>query len=135
MSIPHLTQLDIKLTDAVAALLLNRLEASEGDSQKSKRRSNRLDLRGVLLPITVLQDHEPVGVFRVRMRNVSQHGVGFLSRAAMTPGAVVTLHLPIGPNSRTVDKRAVIRRCSHVEGMIYDIGAEFGDAPSANDEE
>lgn len=135
MSIPHLTQLDIKLTDAAAAALLDKLEVKETLTDKDRRRSTRRELHGALLPITVWQDDEPVGVFRVRMRNVSQHGVGFLSRAAMTPGAVVTLHLPIGPNTTTIDKRAVVRRCSHVEGMIYDIGAEFGDAPSIRHEE
>ena len=134
MSIPHLTQLDIKLTDAAATALLDRLEAKEAVAGIDRRRSTRRELHGVVLPITVWQDNEPVGVFRVRMRNVSQHGVGFLSRAAMTPGAVVTLHLPIGPNAKTIDKRAVVRRCSHVQGMIYDIGAEFGDALFAKGE-
>ena len=135
MSIPHLTQLDIKLTDAAAAALLDKLEANDTVADTDRRRSTRRELHGALLPITVWQDDEPVGVFRVRMRNVSQHGVGFLSRVAMAPGAVVTLHLPIGPSATTIDKQAVVRRCSHVQGMIYDIGAEFGDAPSIRHEE
>lgn len=134
MSTPHLTQLDIKLTDAAAAALLDKLEAKEAVADKDRRRSTRREVHGAVFPITVWQDDDPVGVFRVRMRNVSQHGVGFLSRVAMAPGAVVTVHLPIGPNGTTIDKGAVVRRCSHVEGMIYDIGAEFGDAPSIKDE-
>jgi len=129
LSIPHLTQLDIKLSDVEATRLLDELEAKETEQERSKRRSARRELRGVLLPITVLEDGEPTGVFRVRMRDISQHGAGFLSRVAMNPGTALTVHLPIGPNASVVAKRAVVRRCSHVKGMIYDIGVEFGNAP------
>jgi hypothetical protein len=120
--------LDIKLSDAATEHLLDKLETAEDEKVASKRRSERRDLRGVRLPITMRHDEDPVGVFHVRMRDISQHGVGFLSRAAISPGTAITVHLPLGPNGTSIDKHAVVRRCSHVDGMIYDIGAEFGEA-------
>jgi hypothetical protein len=84
-----------------------------------------------LLVATVPPPSFPATTYYVRLRNISRHGVAFLCRTVMRPGTPLIIHLPIGPESSMVERRATVRRCRHVEGMIHEIGAEFGaDSPS-----
>ncbi len=126
MSTPNVTQQSLRISAKEADRILRRLDAQEKKTEVSARRSARCRLRGELLVATVPPSSFPATTYYVRLRNVSRHGVAFLSRTAMTPGTLLTIHLPIGPESSIVKKRATVRRCRHVEGMIHEIGAEFG---------
>jgi hypothetical protein len=133
MSTPNITQQNLRISKEEATRILDRLDAQEKKTEVSARRSARCRLRGELLVATVPPSSFPATTYYVRLRNVSRHGVAFLSRTAMTPGTLLTIHLPIGPESTIVERRATVRRCRHIEGMIHEIGAEFGsDSTSYN---
>ena len=133
MSTSDVTQRNLRISEKEADRLLRRLDAAEKETDNSARRSARCRLRGELLVATVPPSSFPATTYYVRLRNISRHGVAFLSRTAMTPGTLLTINLPIGPESSIVKKRATVRRCRHIEGMIHEIGAEFGsDSTSYN---
>ncbi len=121
---------DIRLSPEEIGFILDELDRSENEVADSKRRSQRFRLRGMSVIVTVQADDEhtriPERVIRVRLRNVSQHGFAFLSGIMLPCGANLMLNLPIGNGGRTVEKRAVVRRCRHVKGMVHEVGAEFG---------
>ena len=101
------------------------------ESKDSRRRSTRHRLRGAAVVVKVQKHSIWPTVYRIRLRNVSRHGVAFLSRAPMMPGDFLRIELPIGPRSNMVEKHAIVRRCRYVEDMIHEVGAEFC-APKAD---
>ena len=121
---------DIRLSPDEIGFILDDLDRSENEVADSKRRSQRFGLRGMSVIVTVKAGDEhtmiPERMIRVRLRNVSQHGFAFLSGIMLPCGANLTLNLPIGNGGRAVEKRAVVRRCRHVNCMVHEVGAEFG---------
>lgn len=115
----------IRLSDKEAAAILNRLDAEGTDDWQDQRRSPRHPLRGMGLVVTIIQEGRPSISHGVKMRNVSQHGFGFISTAAMLPGTMITVHLPTGKGGEATRKQATVRRCGLVQGVVYEIGAEF----------
>ncbi len=127
MAIFNLTVQDIGLPDKDATRVLDALDAAECDPQADKRRSTRDYLRGTAVFVTLQASRPPAVAFRVRFRNVSKHGVAFLSCGPMVVGTRLRMELPAGNDLDTVERHAVGRRCRHVEQMIHEIGAEFED--------
>ncbi len=121
---------DLRLSPDEIGFILDELDRNENEVADSKRRSERFRLRGMSVIVTVKSPDEytmiPERVIRVRLRNVSQHGFAFLSGIMLPCGANLMLNLPIGDGGRTVAKRAVVRRCRHVDRMVHEVGAEFG---------
>lgn len=121
---------DIRLTPQAIEAILEELDGLEREVPESKRRSERFPLRGIAVNMELTcVDHlglAPGRVIRVRLRNVSQHGLAFLSGVMVPLGANLTLRLPIGQKGEMVEKRAVVVRCRHVKGMVHEVGAEFG---------
>ena len=116
---------DLGLSDAEVTELLDNLDAGEIDTRESERRSLRRYLRGTALIVRMSRPGFTAADFRVRLRNISQHGVAFLSRHAWEPGTQICLELPIGPDLAIVEQQAVVVRSRHIEGEIHEIGAEF----------
>jgi len=119
---------DIGISDEEVTRILDQMEPDERVKQVEQRRSQRSYLRGTTVFIVVLKGSQPPGVlYRARLRNVSFHGVSFLTCGPMVPGTRLRMELPVGRDLDTVEKHAVVRRCRHIERMIYEIGAEFED--------
>jgi len=115
----------IRLTDQETMAILDRLDAEQADNENHQRRSQRHPLRGMEIIVRVAQRGQPPVSHLVKTRNVSQHGVGFLSTAAMLPGTMIIVRLPTQKGKTPVQKEAIVRRSQLVEGMVYAIGAEF----------
>ncbi|MCZ6698713.1 MAG: PilZ domain-containing protein [Planctomycetota bacterium] len=124
---------DLRLSPDEIGFILDELDRNENEVADSKRRSERFRLRGMSVIVTVKSPDEntmiPERVIRVRLRNVSQHGFEFLSGIMLPRGANLMLKLPIGDGGGTVEKWAVVRRCRHINGMVHEVGAEFGREP------
>ena len=116
---------DIDLSDEEVTRILDRLDAMERRTKSSERRSPRRYLRGTAMITNMSLPGYTTADYRVRLRNVSEHGVVFLSRHAWDAGTRFDIELPIGPDLSVVEKRAAVVRCRHVEGPICEIGAEF----------
>ena len=116
---------DIGISDEDVTRILDRLDAVECETQKSKRRSDRRYLRGTAVIANMSLPGYTTADYRVRLRNVSNHGVVFLTRHSWDPGTRFEIQLPIGPELEAVESKAVVVRCRHVEGPVCEIGAEF----------
>ena len=117
---------DIGISDEEVTRLLDQIEPDERVKQVELRRSQRTYLRGTTLFVVVLKGAQPPGVlYRARLRNVSFHGVSFLTCGPMVPGTRLRMEMPVGRDLNTVEKHAIVRRCRHIERMIYEVGAEF----------
>jgi hypothetical protein len=125
MSTSDLPVQDIGISDEDVTRILDRLDDAEATVKKSKRRSSRLHVRGTAVATVALHPDSPPVHYRVRLRNISDYGVAVLSPVAMAPGTELEIQLPIGPSLSVVERRAVVRRCRHVEGKIHEIGAEY----------
>ncbi len=126
MAIRSFTSVDLGISDEQAKRILDKLDEKEANVHESKRRSPRQHLRGLAVIVIASQSNTAEVAHRVRLRDISQHGAAFLSRAAMRVGISLRIQLPVGPDGSIVEKRAVVRRCRYVEDMIHEIGAEFG---------
>jgi PilZ domain len=115
-----------RLPDAEVGRLLNHLDDGESDVDDSKRRSARHALRGKAMVVFLSESGNADIGYSVRMRNISQHGLAFLTHRNMLPGTLIRIQLPMGTDRAVVQKRAVVRRCRHVQAMVFEIGAEFG---------
>jgi hypothetical protein len=117
---------DIGISDEEVTRILDQIEPDERVRQVEQRRSQRSYLRGTVVFVVVLKGlHPPAVLYRARLRNVSFHGVSFLTCGPMAPGTRLRMELPVGADLDTVEKHAIVRRCRHIERMIYEIGAEF----------
>lgn len=115
----------IRLSDQEAAAILDRLDAEQLDDENGQRRSSRHPLRGMEMVVAVAQQGQPAVSHQVKTRNVSQHGLAFITTAAMLPGTMITVHFPTGKGGEPVRKEAIVRRSRLVQGVVYEIGAEF----------
>ena len=116
---------DVGLSDEQVTLILDKLDAMEARVKKSERRSDRRYLRGTAMLVNLSRPGYTMADFRVRLRNISRHGVAFLSGNAMQPGTRLRIQLPIGPDLSIVEQEAVVTRCRQVESQVHEIGAEF----------
>ncbi len=117
--------IDLRLPDERIHELLDELDAKETTVDDCRRRSKRHHIRGLAVVIAATYQRSEVVHFRVRMRNVSQHGIGFLSPMPIMPNTNLSLELPTGRDRAMVKKNAVAKRCHHVGNMVYQVGAEF----------
>ena len=116
---------DLGLSDAEVTKLLDELDACEVEPRASERRSNRHPFRGTALVVKMSLPGFTTADFCVRLRNISRHGVAFLSRHAFEPGAKLSLELPIGQHLEIVERQAVVVRNRQVGDQVYEVGAEF----------
>ena len=125
MSTSCRTVQDLDISDEEVNRILDRLDAMERQTKSSARRSDRRYLRGTAIITNMSLPGYTTADYRVRLRNVSQHGVVFLCRHSWEPGTRFDIQLPIGPDLSVVEKTAVVVRCRYVEGPICEIGADF----------
>ena len=125
MSTSCRTVQDLGISDEEVTRILDRLDEAERQVKTSERRSTRRYLRGTAMIVNMSRPGYTMADYRVRLRNVSDHGVVFLSRHAWDAGTRFDIELPIGPDLSIVEKKATVVRCRHVEGPICEIGAEF----------
>lgn len=119
------TVYDIELTDEEVTELLERLDSAEGKVTNSERRSQRRFCIGTALIVGMSLPGFAGADFRVRLRNISQHGVAFLSRHPFQPGVRLGIELPIGPDLTPVERPACVVRCRQVTEKVFEIGADF----------
>lgn len=130
---------DMRISNTEVELILDRIDAAVADADdaddaddaerlrgQKARRSPRHSLRGLGIIVTIEENGEAVASLQVRVRNISQHGVAFITNRPMVPGTLLWVLMPIGPNKGMQEKEAIVRRWRHVQGMIYEIGVEFG---------
>jgi len=115
---------DIGLSDQQVTELLDRLDAEEIEMPPIERRSTRRYLRGAAMVVSASAAEEAPSL-RVRLRNVSRHGVAFLSSNGWEVGTRLRLELPIGSELASVEMLGVVVHRRHLEGPIFEIGAEF----------
>ena len=116
---------DIRISEEAVRRILDRLDSEESDVTKSLRRSERQPLHGKFVVVRVVAVDAPPTNLGTRLRNVSRHGIAFLSGRPILPGTPLKVRLPIGPEGKHVDKEAVCVRCRWVESVIHEVGAEF----------
>lgn len=124
---------EIRLSDEEIEQILDGLDGKESESANDVRRSQRHRLRGLTSVVTFDTSNTRM-VLRVRLRNVSQHGVAFLAATPMIPGTEFTIQMPVDGGERTIERVCVARRCSLADKLIHEIGAEFGTAPPSSDQ-
>ncbi len=125
---PHNAQrpvYDIGLSDEEVSRILDKLATDEVDVRGSERRSPRRFMLGTALIVGMSRPGFATADFRVRLRNISRHGVAFIGRYALAPGTLLNLQLPIGPDLDITQEPAVVVRCRKVEEGVYEIGADF----------
>jgi len=115
---------ELNLADAQVADILDILDDCEVVVKpgKSIRRSVRLPSRASATM------HVDGKAFRVRMRNMSRRGAGFLYNngfrlRVLSPGDIVRLDVPT-QDGIAVHETTVVRS-RHIDGPIYEIGVEF----------
>ena len=116
---------DLDISDDEVTRILDELDEAEVPMTDSERRSERHYLRGTALLVKLSQPGFTTADFRVRLRNISRHGVAFLSRYDLAQGTRLYAELPIGDHLSPTEKAAVVRRSRQVEENVYEIGAEF----------
>jgi hypothetical protein len=117
--------IDLELSDEEVTQLLDALDEAELPIADSDRRSERRYLRGTALLVKLTRPGFTTADFRVRLRNVSNHGVAFLSRYDWTPGTRLFVELPIGDHLAATEKASIVRRSREVAEDVFEIGAEF----------
>jgi hypothetical protein len=125
MSEPTRSIQNIDLSDAEVTKVLDALDASEVQGRVCERRSPRRPIRGTALIVGSSRPGFTMADYRVRLRNISRHGVAFLSQHEWAKGAKICLELPVGPKLDAVECEAVVVRCRQIEDRAYEIGAEF----------
>lgn len=118
--------LPIRISDHELEKILDALDSHVIDRDENRRRSPRFSIRKLSLTVIIAQQGMPPTRHIVRARNLSAHGLGFLSTAVMLPGTQLRVVLPSGPGGQTIEKPAIVRRCTHIRGRTHEIGAEFG---------
>ncbi len=114
----------IRLSDEEINIIMDNLDALQRDAAGNQRRSERHRLRG-RATVVVYETPNTTQKLIVRLRNVSIHGIGFLSATPMIPDTEFQIWLPTGAGGRMVDKVATVRRCNVAPKMLHEIGAEF----------
>jgi hypothetical protein len=116
---------DVRVPPEVVSRILDRLDAAQPSPEASQRRSERYSLRGLAVLVLIGADGVTEAIIRVRLRNVSRHGVAFLSARPILPGTAFRIGLPIGPAGETVERAATAVRCRLVGHGLHEVGAEF----------
>ena len=96
-----------------------------GNANADNRDHDRLQYQ-VAGGLTIEIEH-PGGtnaVFRIHPHNLSASGIGFLHGAFVFPGSncQVNIKMPSGQHQRVA---GVVKRCTHVNGKIHDVGVQF----------
>lgn len=116
---------DIGLPDEEVSRILDKLNAQEVQVTGTERRSVRHCILGTALIVGMSRPGFATADFRVRLRNISRHGVAFISRYALEPGTLLNIQLPIGRDLEIRQEPGVVVRCREVEDGIYEIGVDY----------
>lgn len=125
MFIPHNEGLDtLKLNPAQQKTIAQFLEdRSRGEERRrAVRRFRFLDPAGLLYSVT-----HPGGTdvsYRIKPRDLSELGLGFLHGNFLYPNSICTLNLR-GKDGCMHSISAKVMRCDHVTGRIHDVGIRF----------
>lgn len=103
--------------------LLDELDRSTGKGS-AKRSHARSAFREQAILTTVRQPEGGEVELRLACRNLSVGGMSLMHSAFLHPGTQLSVDLPLASGGiRRVDGKVV--RCSHVKGMIHEIGVKF----------
>lgn len=103
-------------------LLLDRYDA-ESSGGHAKREFTRWKYRLDQVIIRVVHPGGSTSDVPVVCRNLSNGGIGVLHNNYLHPGSHVVVMLACGSKIREVP--GIVRRCTHREGLVHDIGIQF----------
>src|SRR5262249_45495109 len=115
----------VLIDKAQVNLLLDRLDAACTEVEHDSRATPRHPLRGQAICVQ-LAAPPAVKPFLVRLRNLSEGGIAFLTGSMLVPGCRIRLTLPSEAGSRT-ERLAIVRRIREVEPKVFEAGADFLD--------
>lgn len=112
--------------------LLDELDRKDPANSNTNRQFVRWPFRHVILPLTVTHIGGSKALLRVACRNISCGGLSVLHSSFMYPGSKceVTLTDVAG---REVVLRGTLARCSHLTGIIHELGIKFDAAIRISD--
>ncbi|MBK7404124.1 MAG: PilZ domain-containing protein [Phycisphaerales bacterium] len=121
------------MTERDLGEMMDRLdEKGAGSEGKVKRTFARWPFRHASLRLTLDHPGGSRAEFPVACRNISRGGVGVLHNAYVHTGTNCTVSLPRA-DGVVVGLRGSVVRCSHVKGLVHELGIRFENSIRLND--
>lgn len=115
----------IGLNERLLDDLLDILDAGEAEANK-RREYARWPFRMQSVSLKIEHPGGSSAEFTVAARNLSAGGMSLLHSSFVFPGSSCTVELP-HPRRGVVPIKATIARCSHIRGIVHEIGLVFGE--------
>ena len=104
--------------------LLDELDRRDVSNSNTNRQYVRWPFRHVVLPLTISHLGGSKACLRVACRNISCGGLSVLHSSFLYPGSKCEIAVP-DVNGKEVTLRGVLARCSHLTGIIHELGIKF----------
>ncbi len=115
-------RLSVAEQEKVSRELDHRAKATKLDSRRVVRRYRYVNDQGV--PMRVRHPGGTEVFIRVGPRDLSEHGMGFLSGGYLHAGTGIEFVLCLKSGEK-IPITATVVRCEHVSGRIHDVGIKF----------
>ncbi|MCC6427023.1 MAG: response regulator [Phycisphaerales bacterium] len=114
----------VRLDLAKLNALLDELDRRDMQNANANRQYVRWPFRHLHIPLTIAHLGGSRATIRVACRNISCGGISVLHSSYLYPGSRVELTLPHAGGSQ-VPVKGILARCSHLSGVIHEIGIKF----------
>ena len=123
----------IGLAERDLGTLMDKLDESGGGHEvHAKRTFARWPFRHNSLKLVLEHPGGSKAAFQVACRNLSRGGMGVLHNAYVHTGTACVLHLP-QLDGHEVPLQSTIVRCTHMHGVVHELGVKFDEAIQIND--
>jgi CheY-like chemotaxis protein len=120
------------MTSKQLETILQRLDGNGGGRQDRRRKFVRWTFRQPSLDLHIIQPGGSANTCRVACRNLSCGGMSVVHNAFIYPGSPCIAYLPRQDGGFNAVP-GVIARCTHVTGMVHEVGIRFNNTISAGD--
>ncbi|MCC6427024.1 MAG: PilZ domain-containing protein [Phycisphaerales bacterium] len=112
--------------------LLDLLDGKDGKRAHSKRKFVRWPFRQICVQLTICHTGGSKATMCVACRNLSCGGLGLLHNAYVHPGRACQVSLP-HVSGHYVEVPGKVVRCSHLSGIVHEVGIQFDEPIRIND--
>ena len=115
----------IRLNEKDQQSILHKLNATGGSNQSNELRAeDRLTYTANAVIVQMKHPGGNIATYKVRPRNLSRGGIGFLHGSFCYNDTPCTITLRTIENDKTEVQGAVVR-CVHVQGNVHEVGVKF----------
>ncbi len=113
--------------------LLDLLDTKGEGGAKLKRVHVRWPFRHDSVTLRLIEGFGSRREFKVAARNLSNSGVSLIHNAYVHPMTQCEVKVPIsnGEPNETQTVKGVVRRCTHIHGVVHEVGVEFDEPVDA----